>query len=855
MKNITAFKVYPSLPDNLKPLESIVYNLMWAWNHDMIAMYLRLDRDLWESTNHNPILMLGTIEQEKLEQLSQNDSFVDHVERSKNQIDEYMQAETWFHKEYNNKNNTRIAYFSAEYGITECMEIYSGGLGILAGDHLKSASDLGIPLVGVGLLYQEGYFRQYLNIDGWQQELYPKNDFYNMPIKTVTTPDGTPLKIGIDLPGREVKVQVWIVQVGRVPLYLLDTNIPENSKEDRNITHQLYGGDREMRIKQEIVLGIGGLRVLEAMGIVPDVCHMNEGHAAFLAFERLKYFIQKYNLKVDEALAVVKSGCVFTTHTPVPAGIDTFEPKLMTKYFQSFAEKIGISMKDLLTLGRFDANNQNEDFNMAILALRLSSFCNGVSKLHGEITRKMWQNVWPGLPEDEIPITSITNGVHARSWISHDMAGLFDRYLGTEWYKNPSDQTIWKNIGQIPPEELWRTHERRRERFTSYARTKLAQQLAQRGASQFHIETAYEVLDPSALTIGFGRRFAQYKRASLILKDRERLKKILCNKKNPVQIIFAGKAHPKDEEGKQLIRDIIHFSRDAEVRRRIVFLEDYDLIIARYMVTGVDVWLNTPRRPKEASGTSGMKAMFNGVLNCSIIDGWWAEAYNLGEDVGWTIGKGEDYENPEYQDQVESNALYNLLEKEIVPLFYERGADGIPWGWIKKMKQTMRSLAPVFNTNRMVREYTERFYLPTAERFKKFVGNYFRKAKDYRLIQKKIASHWSELNILQVEAPRTRGKDVIYVNSELTIQALVDLGSFNQNEVDVQIYFGKLDPNRNIVNGQTVSMRFEGKEGTFSRFAGFIKSASSGLHGYTIRIVPKYEDMVNPFEWHLIHWQ
>lgn len=852
MKKITAFKVYPSLPDNLKPLESIVYNLTWAWNHDMIAMYLRLDRDLWESTNHNPILMFGTIEQEKLEQLSQNDSFVDHVERSKNQIDEYMQAETWFQKEYNNKNNTRIAYFSAEYGITECVEIYSGGLGILAGDHLKSASDLGIPLVGVGLLYQEGYFRQYLNIDGWQQELYPKNDFYNMPIKPVTTPDGTPLKIGIDFPEREVKVQVWVAQVGRIPLYLLDTNIDENSDEDRHITHQLYGGDREMRIKQEIVLGIGGLRALEAMGIVPDVCHMNEGHAAFLAFERLKYFMQTYNMKFDDALAAVKSGCVFTTHTPVPAGIDTFDPKLMTKYFQSFTEKIGISMKDLLALGRFDANNQNEVFNMAILALHQSSFCNGVSKLHGEITRKMWQNVWPRLPEDEIPITSITNGVHARSWISHDMAGLFDRYLGTEWYENPSDQTIWENIEQIPPEELWRTHERRRERFIGYARTKLAQQLAQRGASQFHIDTAYEVLNPSALTIGFGRRFAPYKRASLILKNRERLKKVLCNKKNPVQIIFAGKAHPKDEEGKQLIRDIIHFSRDDEIRRRVVFLEDYDLIIARYMVTGVDVWLNNPRRPMEASGTSGMKAMFNGVMNCSVIDGWWAEAHNLGEDVGWTIGKGEDYENPEYQDQVESNALYNLLEKEIIPLFYDRGADGIPWGWIKKMKQTMRSLAPIFNTNRMVREYTERFYMPTAERFKKFAENDFKKAKDYNERQQKINAHWNEINILQVEAET---KDGVYVNSDLNIHVLADLGSFNKNEVDVQIYFGKLDPDRNIVNGQAVSMRFEGNDGTYSRFAGSIKSSSSGLHGYTIRVVPKYKDLVNPFEWHLIHWQ
>ncbi len=697
MKTITPFKVNPAIPENLKVFESIAYNLMWSWNHDAIALFLGLDSELWETTNHNPILMLGTIEQEKLEKLSQNDSFVSHVERVKKNMDAYITGETWFKKTFNNKSNMTWAYFSAEFGLTECLQIYSGGLGILAGDHLKSASDLGIPLVGVGLLYQEGYFRQYLNIDGWQQELYPKNDFHNMPIKQVLKEDGQPLKISIEFPNGDVYIQVWKAQSGRVPLYLLDTNLQENNPEGRAITNQLYGGDKEMRIRQEIILGIGGHRMLEALNMVPDVCHMNEGHAAFLTFERLRYFIEKYNMDIEQARVVVKSGNVFTTHTPVPAGIDKFKIQLMKKYFTGFAGTLGIPLVEILKLGCLDPE-KDEEFNMAILALRMSSYCNGVSKLHGYVTRQMWRDVWPEVPVDEVPISSVTNGVHAQSWISHDMAGLFDRYLGTEWYNEPSDQTIWKNIEQIPPEELWRTHERRRERLISYARKRLVKQLEQRGASEYHINTAYEVLDPNALTIGFARRFAPYKRATLILEDKERLKRLLCDRDRPVQIILAGKAHPKDENGKELIREIIHFSRDPEIRRHVVFLEDYNITTARYLVTGVDVWLNNPRRPMEASGTSGMKAMFNGVLNFSVVDGWWAEAFDLDPDVGWSIGKGEDYEDTDYQDKVESNMLYNILEKEIIPLYYDRGNDRIPWGWIKKMKKTMQVLSPLFNT-------------------------------------------------------------------------------------------------------------------------------------------------------------
>ncbi|MFC1565080.1 alpha-glucan family phosphorylase [candidate division KSB1 bacterium] len=852
MKNITPFNVYPSLPKNLRALEKIVNNIYWTWDHDFINLFLRIDRELWESTNHNPVLMLGMIDQEKLEELSSNDSFVAHVGRIEKKLDDYMNRETWYNKNCKNGADFKLAYFSLEYGITECLEIYSGGLGMLAGDHLKSASDLGLPLVGVGLLYQEGYFRQYLNIDGWQQELYPKNDFYNLPITVVKDDSGNPLKISVDYPGRAVYAQIWKAQVGRVSLYLLDTNLEENSPADREITYQLYGGDKGTRVLQEMLLGIGGLRTLEALGIFPDVCHMNEGHAAFLAIQRLIQIIKKTGVSVNEALGAVKAGCVFTTHTPVPAGIDMFSSKLITPYLEIYANIIGIPVRELMALGRMNPNNDNEEFNMAFFAIRMSSYCNGVSRLHGEVSRKIWDDVWPGITAHEVPISSVTNGVHAPSWISHDLASLFNTYLGINWQEEQTDTTRWEQINQIPSEELWNTHERRRERLVAFSRKKLKKQLERRGASPYNIEKAANVLDPNVLTIGFARRFATYKRANLLLKDPDRLRRILLNKKYPVQIIFAGKAHPADEEGKKLIRDIIHFTRDPEIRRRMVFLENYNITLARYLVSGVDVWLNTPKRPMEASGTSGMKAMLNGVLNCSILDGWWVEAFEMGQDVGWAIGSGEVYDDPEYQDKVESNDLYNLLEKEIAPLFYKRGVDRIPWEWIEKMKNTMISLAHYFNTDRMVLEYNNRFYTSTAERFRHFSDNNLEFSKNYRGCYERIGRGWGGLKIKEVTSDV---KDGIYVKKELEVKAKVELGELTPEDVDVQIYYGPLDSDRNIVDGDAVSMQFMETTGKASIFAGKVSSNKSGLHGYTLRILPKCEGMIHPYEWYLIHWQ
>ena len=614
-----------------------------------------------------------------------------------------------------------MAYFSAEFGLHESVPVYSGGLGVLAGDHLKSASDLGIPLVGVGLMYREGYFRQYLNVDGWQQERYPENDFFNLPLISETKPDGTPLLIGVPLPGRDVWIRVWRIEVGRIPLYLLDTNIPQNTAEDRTITARLYGGDHDMRVRQEIVLGIGGIRALRALGKVPAVCHMNEGHSAFCGLERIRTMMEEFSLDFAAAREAVAAGTCFTTHTPVPAGNDVFAPQLIQTYFAGYQPQFKIDWGEFLGLGRQNARDMNEPFCMTVLAIRLSNISNGVSKLHGRVSRNMWKAIWPNLPESEIPIISITNGVHTRTWMAGDFSALYDRYLGGHWEQKPTDHSIWNRVENIPNAELWRTHDRRRERLVVFARKRLRMQLERRGATPSEVARADEVLDPEALTIGFARRFATYKRGTLIFRNLERLTSILGNKERPVQIIFAGKAHPRDHGGKELIAEIIHVCRRPELRRRMVFMEDYDINVARFLVQGVDVWLNNPRRPLEASGTSGMKVCINGGLNLSILDGWWCEGYT--GDNGWAIGAGEEYTDNDrtYQDDIESRTLYDLIEQEIVPLYYNRTADGLPRGWINYMKNSIMKCCPVFNTNRMVEEYMRRCYAPSAERYSQLV--------------------------------------------------------------------------------------------------------------------------------------
>ena len=856
MRPIRTFGVVPSLPEPLASLPQVAYNLHWAWNHDAIELFRRLDSDLWEATGHNPVRMLGSVQQSKLESLAADAGFLAHLDRSTRELSAYLADEsTWFRRLHGSPPNVQIAYFSAEFGVTECLQIFAGGLGVLAGDHLKSCSDLGVPLVAVGLLYQQGYFQQYLNADGWQMEAYEDNDFHTLPLRHARTADGLPLVIDVACSGRAVRAQVWRAQVGRVPLYLLDTNILANDRpEDRDITDQLYGGDTDMRIRQEIVLGIGGHRALEALGLVPSVLHLNEGHAAFAALERVRRLMAMRNLSFAEAREVASAGLVFTTHTMVAAGHDYFPPDLMNRYFGECPRELGLSQREFLGLGRKNPADESESFCMTTLALRLAGRSNGVARLHGEVTRRMWQVLWPAVPEDEVPVAHITNGVHFLSWISLEMEELYDRYLGPRWREEPADDGVWQRADQIAAEELWRTHGRRRARLVAFARRRLRSQARQRGATHGDIELASEALNPDALTIGFARRFATYKRATLLFRDADRLARIVNDPDRPVQFIFAGKAHPHDKPGKDLICQIYKYSMDDRFQGRVVFIEDYDMAVARSLVQGADVWLNTPRRPREASGTSGMKAAANGVLNLSILDGWWDEAYDPTYEpaVGWAIGRREVYDQPDYQDDVESEALYSLLEREVVPLFYDRARDGLPRGWVSLMKSSIGRLCHEFNTHRMVSEYVERLYMPASLQYARLSANDSARAKELARWRKHMSANWGQVAISDSQIAPFEGA---MVRTGVTIRAAVRLGPLTPEDVTVQLVVGSVDSRDRISHPRRIDMRLVGEPeaGSYSYEATAVPQ-QSGLHGYTLRVLPSHPDLSTPFVPGLIAW-
>jgi starch phosphorylase len=857
---IRTFTVLPHLPQRLQALHKLAYNMWWSWSPEAVALFRRMDVEKWEALDHSPVKLLGALDPARVDQLLHDDGFLAHMDRVEKAFDNYMSADTWFHETYAQADRNgssdpthelRIAYFSAEFGIHQSIPVYSGGLGVLSGDHLKSASDLGLPLMGVGLMYREGYFRQYLTVDGWQQERYPENDFFNLPLIPELNRDGGPMTIRIPFPGREVHVRIWRIQVGRVPLYLLDTNIPQNSAEDRTITARLYGGDNDMRIRQEMVLGIGGVMALRALGKPPTICHMNEGHSAFCGLERIRAWMQEKGLSFHAAREAVAAGTVFTTHTPVPAGNDVFAPQLIEHYLGNYIAQFKISRDEFLGLGRQNPFDHNEPFGMTVLAIRLANVSNGVSKLHGTVSRKMWKSIWQELPVSEAPIVSITNGIHTPSWVSPDMAQLFDRYMGTSYDGRPSEAALWKRVESIPDAELWRTHERRRERLVAFARMRLKKQLQNRNALPAEIARADEVLDPDALTIGFARRFATYKRGTLIFRNLERLTALVNNKDRPVQFIFSGKAHPKDNGGKELIAEIMQFARRPELRRRIVFLEDYDMNVARYLVQGVDVWLNNPRRPLEASGTSGMKVACNGGLNLSVLDGWWDEGYD-GEN-GWAIGAGEEYTDLTYQDDVESRAIYDLLEQEIVPLFYNRSSDGLPRGWLKRMKRSMLTLCPVFNTGRMVAEYLTTCYLPSAQRFLRLTGDNLQKAKSLAQWRQGLQRGWGQV---KVEGVEVQAADPMQVGGELPVTVRVNLGRFSPDDVEVQLFHGLVDSMGEIPRPQVVSMSHNGKpkHDNVWEFRGAIPCRSSGQHGFAVRVLPHNGDLANSYEPGLVCW-
>jgi len=855
IRPIATINVVPNLPPSLERLRELAYNLRWSWDHETIALFRRLDRDLWEETGRNPVWMLGRLSQEQLQTAATDEAFMAHLDRVCTAFDHYMDenTSTWYSTTHGPRpEKPSIAYFSTEFGLTECLRNYSGGLGVLSGDHMKSASDLGLPLVGVGILFQEGYFSQYLNADGYQQEAYPINDYPNQPVRKVRDAAGTPMLVRLPFPGRTLCAQIWHVQVGRVALYLLDTNIPENTLlGDRNLTDRLYGGDRRQRIQQEMLLGIGGIQALHLLGIEPAVCHMNEGHSAFLALERIRLMVEKNpSLTFEEARDICATGNLFTTHTPVPAGLERFGFDLVDEHFPYLWQALRLSREQFLDLGREDMGGY-QLFSMAVLAVNLSTAANGVARLHGVVSRNMWQWMYPRLPKEEVPVGHVTNGIHVETWTSREMGTLFDRYLDPSWRSDPTSTRTWEDIDRVPDAELWRTHERRRERLVGFCRHRLKQTLTTRGFPQSEVEQADEALNPDALTIGFARRFATYKRATLIFSDPVRLSKILNDAQRPMQIIFAGKAHPNDMPGKDFIKQIVNLSRQPEFRSRVVFLENYDMAIARALVQGVDVWLNNPRRPLEASGTSGMKTIYNGGLNASTLDGWWEEGYD--PSVGWAIGNGEEYpaDQEALQDKIEAEALYNMLEKDIVPLFYDRTRDNLPREWIAKVKHCIKKLAPFFNTTRMVQEYATHYYLPMTQRYDALTEPSLERGIAYADWRQKLYSAWPRVRISHVAVAGNQLK----VGTPQTVSASVDLGDLTPNDVIVQLYHGTLDTAGNITNGEALDMRvINGRDGSAYKFETEITYESTGQHGVSVRVLPHHPDLPTPFLRGVVRW-
>lgn len=843
------FRVVPRIPEQLDALKRIAYNTWWTWNTQAIELFRWIDSELWETSYHNPVRLLGHVSQERLEELSSDTVYLSHLEKTAERLDDYLSRKTWFDNQMNDQkiegDDFLVATFSAEFGLHESIPIYSGGLGVLAGDTIKSCSELGLPSVGISLLYRHGYFSQYLNSDGWQQERYFINDYSNMPVDPVYAEDGSQVTVDVPLADRTVKAAVWQVKVGRAVLYLLDTNLPDNHSADRGITGQLYGGDREMRIKQEIILGIGGLRALDAMNMRPSVRHINEGHSAFLILERIRQIMEE-GLSFPEARELVAAGNVFTTHTPVPAGNEEFAPEMVVKYLQPMISAIGISSEEFLRFGHYD---DNPNFSMTVFGLRFSQYRNGVSRLHGEISRDIWKDVWPRLPAADTPLTHVTNGIHPESWVADEMEKLFTRYVGPRWSSNRTDSDEWDKVDKIPDSELWPAHTRMRERLISWARDRWENQITRMGLLKPHLKDK-PVLDPEVPTIGFARRFAAYKRATLLLRDRKRLSRIVNHPETPVQLIFAGKAHPHDSEGKELIREIIHLCMTEEFYGKVIFLEDYSMDMARHMVQGVDVWLNTPRYPMEACGTSGMKACFNGVIHCSVPDGWWAEAYLPG--IGWSIGSGEEYDDPELQDRLEAKALYNIIENQIIPIFYDRDKNDIPVNWLKIVKESMKAICPVFSSNRMLAEYFNRFYLPAHRKTGLLTRDNYSGARELAAWMETIRQNWHAVKIESVESEIKNG--TCSVGDPLPVSVGLRAPGLLPEHLLVEVQHGKIEHDGWLTHRESVRLEFDREEDGLLMFRGSFRCSHSGHQGFTVRVLPFHGDFGRVIEPEMVSW-
>ena len=764
-------------PDTSDPLAELALNLRWTWNHSADELWGRLEPDLWDLTQ-NPWLVLQTVSRERLKAVSDDPAFRSRVDELLREKREAEQSPGWFQKAHPNSPLNLVAYFSMEFMLSEALPIYSGGLGNVAGDQLKAADDLGVPIVGIGLLYQQGYFRQEIDRCGAQQALYPFNDPGQLPIEPVREPNGEWLRLQLILPGFKLWIRSWQVQVGRTRLYLLDTNDPANPPAYRGITSQLYGGGPELRIRQEQLLGIGGWRLLRALGLQPEVCHLNEGHAAFAILERARSYMLDNKQPFDVALAVTRAGNLFTTHTPVEAGFDRFSPELMQQYFKYYAEqRLGIGLQDLLALGRRNPQDSSEPFNMAYLAMRGSCAVNGVSRLHGQVSRRIFQTLFPRWPENDVPVAHVTNGIHGPTWESADSSRLWNAACGEGWWHGAMENAA-RDLRKVDLAALWQLRTAGSKALVEYIRKRLARQWATQGKSAEEIAEAARIFDFNALTLGFARRFATYKRPNLLLRDPERLVRLLTNPARPVQLILAGKAHPQDGAGQAMIEEWHQFIRRADVHAHVVFLSDYDMLMTQQLVQGVDVWLNTPRRPWEASGTSGMKVLVNCGLNLSELDGWWAEAYS--PDVGWAIGDGNEHGDDPGWDAAEADALYRLLEREIIPQFYDRDEKGIPRAWVSRMCESVSRLAPQFSANRTVREYTETHYLARAAAFHERAAEAGKLGAALLKWQRDITTRWGKLRFGAVKV-ETRG-------AEHAFEVQLYLGDLDPDTVRVEVY-------------------------------------------------------------------
>jgi starch phosphorylase len=849
MPTFQIYNVIPTLPAVLEPLREMTFNLWWTWEPSARRLFRHLDPDLWNRTNHNPVRMLQLSRQARLEELAQDKSFLRELKEVHDAFRNYLARQDTYGKTGAGAAIKRpVAYFSAEFGFHEAIPNYSGGLGILAGDHCKSASDLDLNFVAVGLLYRHGYFRQEIDKDGAQHAVSLNQNFHHLPIREVQR-DGAGLLISVRILDREVFAKVWQLPVGRIDLFLLDTDIPENNAEDRLITAELYGGDQEMRMRQEIVLGIGGVKALKALGIDPEVFHMNEGHSAFLAMERIRRKVVEKKLEFYSALQIVASANIFTTHTPVPAGNDSFPREMMRKYFGDFAKELGIPFDELFSFGQTRVD-RSDPFSMTILALRMSRHSNGVSKLHGEVSRSLWKDVWNGVPVHEVPITSVTNGIHTKTWMAPEFSALYRKYLG-EWEERITEPDFWRKVIDIPDSELWETHQQLKHRLVEFVRERVRIRRERIGDSPEAIRNVNRILDPEVLTIGFARRFATYKRGALLFSDKERLKRLLNDTTRPVQFIFAGKAHPRDEGGRALIQEVYRFSREAGFENRVVFLEDYDSYIARRLVQGVDLWLNNPLRPMEASGTSGMKCAPNGGINLSVLDGWWHEGFN--GNNGWPIAAEISDGTVEFQSAVDANSLYQLLENQIIPLYYAKPDGKLPLAWLQLMRESIRSVTPVFNTHRMVKEYTERLYIPAARSHENFAQNGCEPATQLSQWKARMRKDWPQVRIHDVQVGN-KDRQNILVGESLQVSAHIYLGDVDPNHVRVEAYHGEAD-NGGIKNPSVSVLNASGRNGDGSYlYQGSVPASESGAYGFSVRVVPTHPHLMQSHELRLIAW-